>query len=188
MKKYRHQNSGFTLIELLVVIGILVIMTGVVLANYRNYNTNALFANASEDIVLSLRQAQVYGVGVKGCGAINPFDCSYGVYLSTNPSQKNEVIIFADIDGDRVFNATYDSAVDKIKWNNKISVSAISCDGVSCGSDVYITFKRPSPDAFISTTANAPSSAGSLVATLADSSTGKTVTLTVSHAGQISIQ
>lgn len=188
MKKFRKQNNGFTLIELLVSMGILVIMTGIVLANYRDYNSNALFANASEDIVLSLRQAQVYGVGVKGCGAADPFDCSYGLHLSTSESQKNGFVVFADIDGDRIFNSAIDTAVSRTTWNSKISISGLSCDGVSCGSSVYITFQRPNPDAFIATTANAAVSMSAIVATLTDSSTSKTATVTISHAGQISIQ
>jgi len=181
-------RRGFTLVELLVSMGIFTVITGVVLANYRTFNTKAFFVNASEDVVLALRQSQIYGVGVKGCGTANPFDCSYGVYFSTNASKKNEIVIFADVNSNRIYDLATDTVVERIKWNSYISVHSLSCDGSTCGSDAYVTFKRPSADAYIATTANPSASIGVLVVNLIDANTGSTAVITISHAGQISLQ
>ena len=178
---------GFTLVEVLVSIGIFTVLTGVVLSNYRGYNTNALFANASEDIVLALRQAQVYGVGVKGTGT--SFTTPYGVYFSTVAAKKNEIVIFADTNGNRIYNPLAgETAVETIKWNSTTAVSTITCDGVPCGNNVYVTFKRPNPDAFVATVANQAISVGKLDVVLNDSNTGKTSTISITSTGQISLQ
>lgn len=184
-------QKGFTLVELLVALGIFMLMTGAVLSNYRGYNTNALFSNASEDIVLALRQAQVYGVGVKKnitgiCGGVSEFDCSYGVYFSQGA---NSIIIFADADGDRVYTPANDSLVETILWENSISILGLSCDLFACVPTLAnVTFKRPSPDAFIANASGQLVSYGALSVTLQDANTGKTTIVKITNAGQISLQ
>lgn len=179
---------GFTIIELLVTLAIFTALTGVVLANYRSYNNNGLLANASEDVVLAIRQAQVYGAAAKGntvaCGGATSFDCPYGVYFL---SGANNIIFFADVDKDRIYDAVGDTLVNTISWKSSISIFSIACDGSSCASATSVTFRRPNPDAFIANTASLASSIGNLVITLKDTSTNKTTTITVTKAGQISI-
>ncbi len=188
MNKRTSKFRGFTLIELLFSIGIFTIMTGIVLANYRGYNTNALFSNASEDIVLALRQAQVYGVGVKKnvtgiCGGLSEFDCSYGVYFSQGA---NSIIIFADADNNQVYTSLGDSIVETVSWGNSISITGLLCGTFACvPSTANVTFKRPSPDAFI---ANSAGSYSALSVTLQDANTGKTAIVNITNAGQISLQ
>lgn len=185
---------GFTLIELLVSISILTIMTSVVLAKYKTYNTNVPFANASEDVVLALRQAQVYGAGGKGhtvaCGVGTTYECSYGVYFSTAPLEKNGITLFADTDNDRIFTQGVDAVVERISWPSSISVSALAClpGPLACASVATVTFRRPDPAAFIAEVPNPAFSYDSMTVTLTNSTTGKTATTTISKAGQISLQ
>lgn len=187
MKHESIQSGGFTLVELLVSLGIFMIMTGVVLANYRGYNTNALFANASEDIVLALRQAQVYGVGVKGTGT--SFTTPYGVYFTeTNP---NQIIIFADTNpatvppGDGVYTANQDILVETIKWPSdiKITIGGLLCDS-SPVVNLSVTFTRPDPDA--STYGNGAQciTAGKISIT----NGVKNASVEITNTGQISLQ
>lgn len=195
MSHNKPQSKGFTLIELLVSITIFTIMTGIVLAKYNTYNTNAPFANASEDIVLALRQAQVYGAGSKGntvsCGTGNQFECSYGVYFSTSVAEKNGLTIFVDTNKDRIFTPGTDSVVERIRWINSISISSLSCPGSvgTCSSVISVTFRRPNPDAFIDDTVPSPSNSyESASIALTNAYSGKTAVVTISKAGQISLQ
>lgn len=177
-------QSGFTLVELLVSIAIFSVMTGIVLARYNTYNTNAPFANASEDVVLALRQAQVYGVGVKGCGAANPFDCGYGVYFST--AAPSGFKIFADTNNNKTYDLGTDTVVDTISWKGSIVVSSVKCGGGACASNVLnVTFKRPNPAAAITDSAGG---AGYSVGQIVISNGLKYSTTTISSAGQISLQ
>lgn len=178
------QSDGFTLVEVLVSLGIFAMLTGVVLSNYRGYNTNALFANSSEDIVLALRQAQVYGVGVKGAGT--SFNVPYGVYFNTvNP---NQVIIFADrgMTPDGKYVAVDDNPIiETINWVDVVTSSSIKCGGFTCGgTELSITFKRPNPDAMIRDGSGATFTNAEISITKGT----KTSKVYISSAGQISLQ
>lgn len=156
------------------------IMTGIVLPNYRTYSSNALFANASEDIVLALRKAQVYGVGSRG--ESGSFTVPYGVYFEmSNPSQ---IKIFADVDADGRYN-TGDSDIEVIKWQD---IFTIKTGGLLCVSTVTsnltVTFKRPNPDAIIADFTGGPCTTGKVTITNGT----RDASVTVSNAGQISLQ
>lgn len=192
----RVKNLGFTMVELLVSVGIFTLMTGVVLARYKTFGTNALFVNASEDVMLALRQAQVYGAGTKGSTVVCPpvtgtsFDCSYGVHFSANVP--HGFISFVDSNDDGVYDAGEE--IETKTWNNAISVTGIKCGltTVDCSGSVAnptpmdITFKRPNPDAHINDLYNKDYKYGWI--TLVDANSGKTSTITISLAGQISVQ
>ena len=191
MKYYTEQSLGFTLIELLVTIGIFTMLTGIVLANYRTYDTNALFANASEDVVLSLRQAQVYGVGVKAHAG--SFTTPYGVYFEAG---QNKIIMFADTapagnpSGDGIYTGGSDVIVDTITWKSNIKIKTQFTNGVLCDSlpfaAVSVTFTRPNPDAVINNGASLCTTDAKI--TLEDANTNKSSRVTISSAGQISLQ
>jgi prepilin-type N-terminal cleavage/methylation domain-containing protein len=194
----RHiKKNGFTILELLVVISVMGIITGIVIAKYRGYGTNALFANATENIVLSLRQAQVYGVGVKGSSGCTTgttaFDCSYGVYFST--ATPNSATLFVDNNNNGIFDsgATPTEAVQTISWIAPITITRITCDGANCpsggadtgGSSVLdVTFRRPNPAATLHDGAGSSYTTG--VITISDGT--KTAVITVTKTGQISLQ
>jgi len=195
----KKNSGGFTLVELLIVLGIFALLTGVVLGNYRTYDSNALFANASEDIVLALRQAQVYGAGAKEnsvvCTGGTKFECSYGVYFSKVGTYANGITVFADNNSNRVYDIASDPIVTgtSVVWPANISVTDLKCGGTDCSLDVAsATFRRPNPDAFIADVAVANSSLPSpynlLTITLTDSKAAKTAIVKITRAGQISIQ
>lgn len=190
--KYSPRVSrGFTLIELIVVIAIFTVITSVVLAKYNTYNSSAPFANASEDIVLSLRQAQVYGVGVKrsagGCVGGN-FECPYGVYFSNSSTERSDLIIFADANGNRVYDLGEE--VERISWKNTIQLGTICLDSICTFTKSNITFRRPDPSAFINDSISTVETSSVYdLATIAlnNTVTGATSVVTISKAGQISI-
>lgn len=179
--KIRHSSKrGFTLVELAVTLGIFAVMTGVVLARYRTFDTNAKFANATEDIVLALRQAQVYGVGTKGQSS--SFATPYGVHFDM--AFTNRIKLFADNNLDYIYNAG-DTEVETIQWGNGIVLSSVECDTGACGgSKLSAVFKRPNPDAIISNSTVSGYSVGKISITNGP----KTSIIVITKAGQISIQ
>ncbi|MFA5996924.1 MAG: type II secretion system protein [Candidatus Paceibacterota bacterium] len=188
------RNRAFTLVEILIVIGVFMLLTGVVLSNYRNYDSNALFANASENIVLALRQAQVYGAGAKGsgtvcAGGVTTFDCSYGVHFSQGA---NGVVVFADLNSNRVYDNGIDANLQNVSvnWTNNIAITELSCGGTPCSYNIAnVTFRRPNPDAFIAESVENPIISFSFVSiTISDSISGRTAVVKITKAGQISIQ
>ena len=188
-------SRGFTLVELLVSIGVLTVLTGTILAGYRNYNNNALFANVSEDIILALREAQVYGVGAKGVGAgpAASFDTPYGIFAKFGDPQ--QIIFFADTNLNRVYDSGPDAIIRIISWKAPITITKLECGGSGgiCTSNIAtITFKRPNPDAVISD--GGFSSSGSLSTgeiTIENGVSGsgfRKSKIIVTEAGQISLQ
>src|SRR3989338_1063071 len=62
-------GKGFTLIELLVVTGVIIVVSGVVLANQNKFGGQVLLQNFAYDVEISIRQAQVYGLAVARSGS-----------------------------------------------------------------------------------------------------------------------
>lgn len=185
---HRNKRRGFTLAELLVVLSIMTIITGIVLQKYQGYDTNALFANASEDVVLAIRQAQIYGVGVKGntagCTGGTTFDCSYGAYFATGASG---LTIFVDNNNNGLFDvgAVPTEVVQATNWLSPITVQSVSCGGGPCGGGALnLAFRRPNPAATIRDALGIVYSTASVVITNGT----KTSTVTVTKAGQVSLQ
>ena len=194
MNRHTSTKSGFTLVEMVICLGILVMMMSIVLASYRSFGTNAKFTSASEDIVLALREAQVYGVSTKGytnntCGGTTTFNCSYGVYFANGT---NGFTVFVDQNNDKFYNsgASPSEAIptSSVTWASNISVTDLSCDGFPCtNGNVSVTFKRPNVNAYIEDLPLSSSSYNKVKITLTDSNTSATSTVTISSAGQISL-
>ena len=172
--EYRIRNTqrAFTLIELMAVTGIVVIITSVVLANNNKYGGSGLLQNLAYDIALSIRQAQVYGISVRGFGANNStFNVAYGMHFAKNDQFEYE--LFAD---SMVSNGLFDidnSTIPPTSENvdpspyqigrgyyildlcapagTKVSNNVYSCTSIS---QLDVLYKRPEPDAWISANGN----------------------------------
>lgn len=166
-------KSGFTLVELTVTMGIFLLMVSVVLARYRSFGVNADFSNAVENVVLSLREVQVYGAGGKEaavmCGTPpSSFNCAYGVWFQSS----TPYIIFVDKNDDNVYNGGEE--IQTITLPTGVAMFTPQ-------SPLSIVFKRPFPDAIINN-----DSINSATITLTKGGNSSDVTIT--SAGQISVQ
>lgn len=91
----RLKQGGFSLVELLMTLAIMVTVLSVVLSSQSNYTSTAILNNAADEIALLLRQAQVYGVGVKEfTPGSTEFDLSYGVSFNTTDTGSDDAYIF----------------------------------------------------------------------------------------------
>lgn len=127
LQKQLQKNKGFTIIEFIVVLVIFSIMSGITLFNYNGYRAKIEQTNVAQDIGLTIRQAQVYGLSSSdrqiGDTVSDPnvifgeqvLDITQdrsirGVALL--PSQK-QIILFEDINRNRVYNPGVDRIVDQ---------------------------------------------------------------------------
>lgn len=148
-------KSGFSLIELTIVIAIFVIITIQILANYSGLSSNKSLEALAQEVALSFREAQVYGIGVRGQGQLF---YSRGIHIDADidHSQNNKTLLFfIDSNG----NGTYDQGelvktftiksanyIDRVCANYKTDFNG------NCGhplQSVDVLFKRPNPDAVI---------------------------------------
>lgn len=179
---------AFSLIELLVVTGILVIITGMMLANNARFNSSVLLGNAAYDVALSVRQAQVYGLSTQEHEGV--FQIGYGVRFVGG----TEYFLFADTDNDKRYDDGTDPIVRAYTLGRGHSIArycGIKADGTEDCSDnaaalthLDIAFLRPNPDSTI--TADSPALYSIGVITLTSGS-GETRTVSVQSTGQISV-
>jgi prepilin-type N-terminal cleavage/methylation domain-containing protein len=180
---------AFSLIELLVVIGIFTVISALVLANHSRFNSSVLLGSLAYDIALSVREAQVYGVSVRGVS--NNFQAGYGIHFSS----PNSYILFADTYPAGTPNKKYDpqdTIVSTYTLSNGHSISRFcgvngnvqDCSDNGAITSLDIVFLRPEPDATISSTASGPYAEGVITVS---SGGGGTRTITVGSTGQISV-
>jgi prepilin-type N-terminal cleavage/methylation domain-containing protein len=156
MKKLVHSlRKGFTLVELAISVAIFALITSVVVFNYADFNNNLIMTNYAYEVSLATRQAQVYGLSVKGQGTGQGFDAVYGV--SFDMARPSQVIIFADNVEDGRYvpsgDGSGDAWMEAVTFNRGVVVSDLCVDdgaGDVCGQEaINITFRRPDPDARI---------------------------------------
>lgn len=92
--KISQIKKGFTLIEMLMVLAIFTILTSVVMYNYAEFNSKTIMSNMAYEIALTVRQAQVYSLGVRGQVGAGSFDNRYGVYFNTSNGGKEFAFFF----------------------------------------------------------------------------------------------
>jgi len=194
-KKQTRYNRGFTLIELLTVFSISAIIAAITIASYPDFTSNVELENVALDIALTIREAQVYGVGAKEVDiGTGQFDYAYGVHFDTG--NKNSFVVFADKDGNGVYNDIYEASTENletipIKSGFRIVNLCVNFTCTLAGwNSVNFTFKRPNPDAKIKISAGSTASGFATWGTveIENIKTGKTKTITVTNTGQISVQ
>lgn len=206
---YTIGMRGFTLVELLISVAIFSLITGVVVYNHSKFSSDLIVTNLAYQVALSIRQAQVYGLSVRGAtsGSGQTFNAGYGVHFDSSSNQK--FYFFADIANKKQLcsNSGVDctSAISAclptdgcleqitIPGGNTIdrfcivADDSIDCPAVGNPSMLDMTFKRPDPDASFNTRA-LPSQIGTVAKIYVKSSQGKQKTISVNQSGQISIK
>lgn len=161
-------KTGLTVLELLVVIGIMAVISTVVLTHYPEFGGSLSLGRVARETALSVRQAQAYGLGVRGIADPVKYP-PYGIYFSQ--ATPNEFILFADLNNNGDGNGYYDpgngcgsadtECVEEYDYSSKEYIAELCTinadsgenpDSSDCNQtvdDLSITFKRPEPEAYI---------------------------------------
>lgn len=143
----KSNRQGFTLVELVVVMAIFTIMTIVVMANLPAFRSRTSLDLLAEEVAITIRQAQVFGVGTRVFETEFP---SYGVYFSIDPQS---FVLFADSNSNG--NYKYDGAEElreQFQFRGGVGVTKLEgCfDADNCqpiDNILQIVFHRPEADA-----------------------------------------
>lgn len=163
-KKYpnKNQSQGFSLIEMIVVVGIFAILTAIIVFNYGDFNSELIVTNTAYEIAIQAREAQIFGLGVRGTGGV--FSEAYGIYMDVSSGETDHFIFFGDTinnnricqnssSGDCACAGAEDECLEKSQLNRNIRITRLQVfDGYTVCEDVdkmAITFKRPNPEALI---------------------------------------
>lgn len=181
----------------MVVTGIFMILSGVVLSTNARFGDTIKLQNLAQDIALSVRQAQVYGIAVRRYSGEN-FDVSYGIIFQL--SAPNTYQIFADVNRDGKYDAAGDAIINSTTIMGGYRITALCTkSGLSedCATPqrVDIVFRRPEPDACLGTAGSVTYNAAfKCVSSLdkvkirVESNRGDQVDVVVEASGQISVQ
>jgi prepilin-type N-terminal cleavage/methylation domain-containing protein len=150
----RAYTRGFTFVEIIVVLAIVGIMSTVIIAQYRNFESSTILRNLAYDVALTIREAQVLAISTSNINSGNTYagggQNSYGVHFDLGVNV-DRYKLFVDIDG----NNTYSGASELVKEvtiNNGAkleTIGAYDSDGAPLGFYDYsnttmsITFDRP---------------------------------------------
>jgi len=150
-----NNKKGFTIVEIIVVVFIASIISGTVMFRYRAFSDSVELENMALDVVLSVREAQVFGISSRGTTDPESFFYAYGVsFLSGDP---NSYISFIDSSGDNLW---YDLPAEQLKeitFKEKYLINDLCViNNVGESEDctptrLDILFKRPNVNAIIKT-------------------------------------
>ena len=202
-KHSRRSFKGFTLIELIVVSAIILIITAFIMFRQSKFNSATLMRSLSYSVALSVRQAQVYGTSVREFSkGSNVFAPGYGIHFPSSGASSDTYYLFADTVPAGGGNGAYDGISEALpaftlgRGYVVDSLCAVIIGGSSCTpvSSLTVFFRRPNPDACISTNASPGSCAPGAAAMYSSAymqirSTGNNDlrAIKISDTGQISV-
>lgn len=175
--RFTFHASGFTLIELLVSFGVLVLLSGLALTNWKAGSQNLTLARAASLVAQDVRKAEELSLSGRpaSCFASAPAGSllGYGVFFTS--SIPGSYIIFANCN----VSASYEALIDKVV-ETKTLEQGITLFSVS-PSPLSILFLPPNPDVTIEP-------GGALIGkVILQNSQGKQKTLQVNTKGVIDI-
>jgi prepilin-type N-terminal cleavage/methylation domain-containing protein len=169
-------KRGFTIIELLVAVSIFIIITGLVVADFRRGARSDELKIAASGLASTLQRAQTMALAGEAINGIVPAG-GYGVYVTLDVP--NRYIIFADNDDDKTYDAGEDLADGVNFLPSNITISQVSPASAS------IIFKSPKPTIYI----NGDISLNLAIITLKDSISNQSRKVIVNRiSGQISVE
>jgi len=176
------RQAGFTIIELVVTTSILVIVSTLIFVDYPGFQSNISLKKAAQEVALTIRQAQVYGLGVREFQTGTGIYPGYGVHFDV--ASPDAFVLFADINSDNIYSGAQENVeLFKIQTGEKISDICVS--GGACGFNTAdIIFFRPKPLVVIK--ANGSSYSGVEIKII--SPRGQIKTIVILSSGQISIK
>jgi len=149
----KKKRKGFTIVELVVVIALMVVLTSTVLLRQRSFQNTVLLKNTAYELALSIRETQVYGVGVRR----DPLDVvsgRYGVHIDLNTLAP---VIYADNNENNMYESDEQRRIND--FEEPFSIVNICVTPVSGGEEcadstpsivgLEILFVRPDPDAYL---------------------------------------
>lgn len=180
-KKYQ---TGFTIVELLVSIAIIVLLSGIFLANMHYGNQQGELNMAAQKLASDIRLTQSYALGLKKFESNRP-DGGWGIYFTKINPNADHYIIYADKNTDHVFDS--DEEWQDIKISKGIKIIDIKKDG-SNANKLYLTFEPPNPKIWICSNTNPNQCKPKAEITLSDDSGNFTKIIKVNIFGLVDVK
>ncbi len=95
--------KGFSLIEFLVTMSIFTVISMALFINYPQFKGKVALKKTVQEVALSIRQAQVYGLAVREFGIGTNVFPGYGVNFDISGGDANSFVLFADVDQNNLY-------------------------------------------------------------------------------------
>ncbi|MFH1036583.1 MAG: prepilin-type N-terminal cleavage/methylation domain-containing protein [Patescibacteria group bacterium] len=136
--KFKKEAAGFTLVEILVVMSIIVTLSVIVLPSYRDGDRQFALQRSANKLAQDIRRIEEMAISSVETGGEVPLG-GYGVYFDI--SNPNQYILFADFDGDHVYDEYGGEPI-----GNPVNFEAnVKIDSLLPTSPLNITFTSPDP-------------------------------------------
>lgn len=128
-------KNGFTLLELIVVIAIIILFSGIVLANYRVGGRGYALLRSAQKLAQDIRRVEEMAISAKEFQGAYP-EGGYGIYFSL--TQPDRYFLFVDSDKGEDYDGISE-LVEEIKLESGIKIENLS------SSPLTIIFTAPDP-------------------------------------------
>lgn len=196
------------MVEMLIVVAIVGVITSIIVWNYGDFRSGILVTNMAYEAATSIRQAQVFGLGVRGVpqgvGESAEYGGTYGVEFHVG---RNAYEVFRDADEDGVCGEGCVCAggdgecVERVTLLQGTTIARVCGGDVAPGGNVLdhcadrtvlgVTFTRPKPESVIRVGAasyeNPPPLAGYAVGAVVLRGGNHCRLVTVYQSGQVSV-
>lgn len=198
-------NKAFTIVEVVISIAIVTILMTTAVLNYYTFNDNLALSSAGQEMAISVRQAQSYGLNVRESARYSGiFNYAYGIYFNPIDSP-SDYYIFIDANANGLYEpgngcgSVSTECIERITVRHRVIITdickdistSVLCQSASGARGVHVTFLRPNPDAII----NFTNPAGSInYANQVDariqlqSPRGRNMSVDIYITGQVSVQ
>lgn len=127
------------------------------MANYRRFGSNVSLTNLTHDVAGSIREAQAFGLGVRGSGTgAEAFDRSYGFYIGAPAEYR----LYRDTNNNQTYQSTGSTPDELIRvyslpnganFSRRCTSLGGAYSNLASDTRLSIAFLRPNPDAIIKT-------------------------------------
>ena len=184
----RSTKRAFSMIEMVVTMAIILILTMIVLANYRKGGQQLALNRAAHKLTQDIRRAQELAMSSTPFGTgpspLVPF--GYGIFFTI--SEEKSYSLFADVNGNKYFD-TGEQVGEPIAFEEGVTISGLRDKTEGHESTIAIVFHPPDPKIFFSRRAdvNIPGDKVSVIIKSADDSLG-TRRISVNKAGLVDLE
>lgn len=132
-------QAGFTLIEMMIIVGIFVIVSAMVLVNFRQGEHSSAFLLATEEVASNIRKTQTQTLTGSTEQEITASG-GFGAYFDL--TQPDRYVIFRD-NGNQVYETANDVIIETMILPLNISIASLS------NNPLTIVFKPPKPAVYL---------------------------------------
>jgi len=130
-------KKGFNLVEMLIVLGVVIFLSAILLPSYGSMRAKFALLRSAYQLAQDIKMAREMAISAMVVAGVTP--PGYGVYLAEGDF---DYMIYADTNGNEIFNAGGDEDFKSIDLENKVYIQDIS----GPTSSVSINFTGPDPN------------------------------------------